>query len=489
MNSGYSPVQTLILKQSTVLAPQLQQGVRLLALSSMDLQTEIERALESNPFLEKLDYDTGIDARSAITDPRQMSRPPGHRDSAVIQPYTPVSTNPQPSTQSTAPGKRSDEGFSADGALDMERAREQTLSDYLHHQARTTPLSGKQHHILELLIDSVNDNGYLRASVDEIVQYAMPEFVVKRQEVAAMIRILQDFEPVGVGARTPRECLLIQLNEFSEETPGLFIARQIIEKHLPLLAKKSYSEIAEKLALNEAQIKQPIALIRQLNPFPGASISVSQETMIAPDLLVKKVAEKWVVRLNPNVAPSIVIHDESAQLLKLAKGSPGYDKLKLELQKAQGLLSNIQRRYHTIYQIALILVERQTDFLEQGQIALKPLAQKDIAECLDIHVSTVSRAVNGKYMLTPYGVLELCYFFSSTIPTTDGQRASSRAIQALIKQIIDAEPAEKPFSDNKITAELEQRGFKVARRTVMKYRERLEIPASPKRRQAKMRGS
>lgn len=485
MSKGYSITQTLTLKQTTILAPQLQQGVRLLALSSMDLQSEIEQALMSNPFLEKLDYDTGIEARSAISEPDFRQRPPVHRDSTVIQAYTPVALSAQNSKQGTTPGKRSDDSFSAGGEMPFEREQEQSLSDYLHIQARTTPLSDKQHHILELLIDSVNDNGYLRASVDEIMQFAMPEYIVRRQEVIAMIRVLQDFEPVGVGARTPRECLLIQLNEYSEETPGLFIARQIVEYYLPMLAEKAYSKIAEKLALSEAQLKQAITLVRKLNPFPGASISVSQDTTIAPDLLLKKVNAKWVVRLNPNIAPSIVIHDESVQLLKLAKGQPGYQKLKLELQNAQGLLSNLQRRYYTIYQIAQIIVERQNEFLDHGQIALKPMAQKDIAERLEIHVSTVSRAVNGKYILTPFGVLELRYFFSSAIPAKDGENTSSRAIQALIKQIIDAEPPEKPLSDNKIAALLEQQGFYVARRTVMKYRELLEIPSSPKRRQLK----
>lgn len=483
MNKGYSITQTLAFKQTTILAPLLQQGVRLLALSSMDLHTEIERALESNPFLEKLDYDTGIEACSAISDLAVIPKPPRHRDSAVIKAYTPVTVKAQPSAQGTSSGKRSDDGFSV-GEVSFEREREQSLTEHLHLQARTTPLSDKQHHILELLIDSVNDNGYLRASADEIVRFAMPEYVVTRQEVNAMIRVLQDFEPVGVGARTPRECLHIQLNEFSEETPGLFIARQIVEHYLPLLAEKAYTKIAEKLALNETQLKQAIALIRRLNPFPGASISVAEETTIAPDLLLKKIDGKWVVRLNPNIAPSIAIHDESAQLLKLSKGQPGYEKLKLELQKAQGLLSNLQRRYFTIYQIAQIIVERQSDFLDKGQIALKPLAQKNVAERLEIHVSTVSRAVNGKYILTPFGVLELRYFFTGAIPSKGGENTSSRAIQALIKQIIDTEPPEKPLSDSKIAGVLEKQGFEVARRTVMKYRELLEIPASPKRRQS-----
>lgn len=484
MNKGYSITQTLAFKQTTILAPQLQQGVRLLALSSMDLQNEVELALESNPFLEKLDYETGIEARSAISDPRLRQKPPKHRESSVIQAYTPIvaSTSASSSAKGTTPGKHPDHSFSASANMVTEREREQNLSEYLHHQARTTPLSDKQHYILELLIDSVNDNGYLRARVDEIVQFAMPEYIVKRQEVIAMIRVLQDFEPVGVGARTPRECLQIQLNEYSEETPGLFIARQIIENYLPLLAAKSYSQISEKLKLKEAQLKQAIALIRQLDPFPGARISVFEETTIAPDLLLKKIEGKWVVRLNPNIAPAIVIHDESAQLLKLAKGQPGYERLKQELQAAQGLLSNLQRRYYTIYQIAKIIVERQNEFLDKGQIALKPLAQKEIAERLEIHVSTVSRAVNGKYILTPFGVLELRYFFSNAIPAKGGKHTSSRAIQALIKKIIDAEPPEKPLSDNIISTILEQQGFHVARRTVMKYRELLEIPPSPKRR-------
>jgi len=488
MNKGYSVVQSLNLKQSTILAPQLQQGVRLLALTSMELQSEIDQALDSNPFLEKLDYETGIEARSALNE--QLSAPMAVHarrvtDSPQIHGYTPAQPVGSLPQQGSTAGQRADEVFSNGPDFDLERAREQSLSDYLQQQARGTPLSDKQHHILTLLIDSVNDNGYLRVTAEEIVNYAMPDYVVTPLEVLATIRILQDFEPVGVGARTPRECLTIQLNDWPEDTPGLYIARQIVKQYLPLLAKKDYAGIAAELTLSPSQLRVPIELIRKLNPFPGASISSRQETTIAADLLVKKIDDKWVVRLNPNVTPSIVIHDESAELLKLAKGQDGYDRMKTALQTAQGLLSNIQRRYHTIYQVAKIIIERQTDFLEQGQIALQPLNQRTIAELLDIHVSTVSRAVNGKYILTPFGVLELRYFFSSSVPGQGGQATSSRALQSLIKKMIDSESTEKPLSDSKMTDALKQQGYRIARRTVMKYREQLDIPASPQRRKLK----
>jgi len=488
MNKGYSVVQSLNLKQSTILAPQLQQGIRLLALSSMELQNEIDQALDSNPFLEKLDYETGIEARSALNE--QLSEPLAVHarratDSPLIHGYTPAQPVGSVAKQGSTAGLRADQAFSDASDFELEQAREQSLGEYLHQQARGTPLSDKQHHILTLLIDSVNDNGYLRATAEEIVGFAMPDYVITQVEVLAMIRILQDFEPVGVGARTPRECLTIQLKDWPEDTPGLYIARQIVKQYLPLLAKKEYARIAAELTLSQQQLRVPIELIRKLNPFPGASISRRQETTIAADLLVKKIDDKWVVRLNPNVAPSIIIHDESAQLLKLAKGQKGYERMKAALQTAQGLLSNIQRRYHTIYRVAKIVVERQTDFLEQGQIALQPLSQKTIAEILDIHVSTVSRAVNGKYILTPFGVLELRYFFSSSVPGQGGQATSSRALQSLIKKMIDAESPDKPLSDNKLTEALKQQGYQIARRTVMKYREQIDIPASPQRRKLK----
>jgi len=488
MNKGYSIVQSLTLKQSTVLAPQLQQGVRLLALSSMELQSEIDQALDSNPFLEKLDYETGIEARSALN--QKLSAPMATHarrttESPLIHGYAlaqPVGSAPK---QGSTAGQRVDQVFLNDSDFELEQAREQSLSEYLHQQAHGTPLSNKQHHMLALLIDSVNDNGYLRATAEEIVNFAMPDYVVTQVDVLAMIRVLQDFEPVGVGARTPRECLMIQLKDWPEDTPGLYVARQIIKQHLPLLAKKDYAQIAAELTLTQPQLRVPIELIRKLNPFPGASISRRQETTIAADLLLKKIEGKWVLRLNPNVAPAIIIHDESAALLKLAKGQKGYDKMKAALQTAQGLLSNIQRRYHTIYRVAQIIVERQTAFLEQGQIALQPLNQKTIAEMLDIHVSTVSRAVNGKYILTPFGVLELRYFFSSSVPGKAGQATSSRAVQSLIKTMVDAESPDKPLSDNKLTDALKQQGYTIARRTVMKYREQLDIPASPQRRKLK----
>lgn len=488
MNKGYSIDQVLSLKQSTILAPQLQQGVHLLQLSSLELQTEIETALETNPFLEKLElgFDIGAEnpAFSALEAGRAKTREQQSGSTTLIHGFSPASGMPaQTQTNSTA-GQRSQTEGEGGNEMMLEVSDELSLQTYLLQQARSTPLAEQQHFILELLIDSVNDNGYLRASNEDIIQLAMPDYVVTSSQVSAMIQVLHDFEPVGVGARTASECLLLQLRDRPANTPGLDIARLIAKRHLLLLAQQKIQNIAVALGLAESELNTPIALIRQLNPFPGSVIASKVENFIAPDLVVKKVADQWVVRLNPNVAPAVCIHNESMALLELARGKKGYRKLKQEMQNAQSLLSNLEKRYRTLLQVARIIVERQNKYFDNGEVALTPLAQKDIAAALEVHVSTVSRAVNDKFLLAPGGVIELRYFFSSAILTIDGETISSKAIQAKIANMIGRETPRKPLSDQSITAILNEQGIRVARRTVSKYRERANIMASPKRRRA-----
>jgi RNA polymerase sigma-54 factor len=486
MNQGHSINQVLSHKQATILAPQLQQGVRLLQLSAAELQKEIDLALESNPFLEKMDFDSGIESLTNESFIQKQKNTEGQTEvlhnSQVIRghlanPVTLKQANSNP-TLGGRPDAYSDSKFSAA----MEASRELTLNDFLRQQASATPLSDKQHFILEMLVDSVNDRGYLRATIDDIVQLAMPDYVVSKVEVSKMIGVLQDFEPVGVGARTSSECLDIQLREKPTNTPGLELAKQIVKRYLLLLAKKNYRQIATELGLSEAELHVSIELIRQLNPFPGTLIASKHVEIIAPDLIVKKIRGSWVVRLNPNVTPAITVHHESADLLKLAKGQDGYEKLKQTLQDARLLLSNIEKRYQTILRVATLIIDRQLDFLEQGESALKPLTQKEIADRLEIHVSTVSRAVNDKFIMTPTGVVELSSFFCSAINCSGGASISSKAIQVQIKTLIDEEAKAKPLSDNKISNILQQRGIHVARRTIMKYRGQLGIPSSAHRR-------
>ena len=481
MSKGYSITQVLSLKQTTILAPQLQQGLHLLHLSSLDLQQEIENELQSNPFLEKTELDflpIPDSAKPEISTKDQQQGRPG--SNTLIQGAAP-SLSPKLQANSTAGQRLSSQG-DASTEREFQLTPELTLNAYLHQQARATPLSDKQHYILELLIDSVNEKGYLRANFTDIVELAMPDYVVTNDDVQQMLKVLQDFEPVGVGARTASECLLLQLRDKPADTPGLELARQIARQYLPLLAKQKIEQIAQALSLDSHALDLPIALIRQLNPFPGTAIASQTQSYITPDLLVKKIQARWVVRLNPNVVPAISMHNESKDLLRLARGKKGYKQLRQEWQKAQYLLSNLERRYQTLLQVADIIVDRQSQYFEQGEAALVPLAQKDIAEELGVHVSTISRAVNDKYMLTPAGVVELRYFFSTAIQRTGGASISAKAIQARIVAMIKQESPQKPLSDNKITQALNQRGIMVARRTVAKYRELANIPASSKRR-------
>jgi RNA polymerase sigma-54 factor len=485
VSQSYSINQALSHKQTAILAPQLQQGVRVLQLTSIELQNEIDVALSDNLFLEKLEMDSGFEiVADFMPGKNESARPHQKPDLANIGLIHGYAAKPpglkMPASGSTS-GSRPESSYGSANDFLLETPNEPTLHVILRQQANATPLSNKQHHVLEVLIDSVNDKGYLRVTVDETMQLVMPEYVVTRLEVAKVIGILQDFEPVGVGARNSSECLLLQLREKSENTRGLELARKIVSKYLLLMARKEIGKIAHKLRCKEADVQCACALIRQLDPFPGMQHAPLREELIAPDLIVKKIRDRWVVRLNPNLTPAISIHHESEDLLKLAKGHDGYQKLKQTLQDAKSLLSNIEKRYQTILRVATLIIERQAGSLEQGEAELKPLTQKEIAELLEIHVSTVSRAVNGKYILTPAGVVELRSFFCSSISQSGGEDISSRAIRVQIKDLIEQEPGEKPLSDNRITLVLKQRGIYVARRTVMKYREQLGIPASPQR--------
>ena len=487
VSQGHSINQVLSHKQTAILAPQLQQGVRVLQLSSVELQNEIDVALSDNPFLEKMEMDSGFelaeDPRPRKNEPTKSNQKPDSANIGLIHGYAikPSGMNEFASGSTSGSSAESSGGTGSEFLLEM--PGEPTLHAFLRQQANATPLNDKQHHILEILIDSVHDKGYLRVTVDEAMQLAMPDYVVTRLEVIKVIGVLQDFEPVGVGARNSSECLLLQLAEKPENTRGLELARQIVSRYLLLMARKEIGQIAHELRCKEADVQRACALIRQLDPFPGMQHAPLREELIAPDLIVKKIRESWVVRLNPNLTPAISIHHESEDLLKLAKGHDGYQKLKQTLQDAKLLLSNIEKRYRTILRVAMLVIERQADSLEQGEAKLKPLTQKEIAGLLEIHVSTVSRAVNGKYILTPSGVVELRSFFCNSISRSGGEDISSRAIQVQIKELIEQESTEKPLSDNKITQVLKQRGIHVARRTVMKYREQLGIPASPQRKQ------
>lgn len=486
VRQSYSIDQVLSHKQTTILAPQLQQGVRVLQLSSAELQNEIDVALLNNPFLEKMELDEGFETRADSRPQENESAKPRQKpessSAGLIHGYAMNPSSIKQPVSGTTPGSRPENSPCSTSDYSLETPGKPTLHAILRQQAIATPMSDKEHHILEILIDSVNDKGYLRITVDEVMQLAMREYVVTRLEVTKAIGVLQDFEPVGVGARNSSECLLLQLQEMPESTRGLDLARTIVSRHLLLLAQKKFEQIAQELACSQADLQCAYTLIRQLDPFPGMQHAALREEYIAPDLMVKKIRGVWVVRLNPNLTPAISIHHESEDLLQLAQGHEGYQKLKQTLQDAKLLLSNIERRYQTILKVATLVINRQADSLEQGEAGLKPLTQKEIAGMLDIHVSTVSRAVNDKYILTPAGVVELRSFFCRSISSADGKGISSKAIQVQIRAMIEHEPREKPLSDNKITEALRQSGIHVARRTVMKYREQLGIPASPQRR-------
>lgn len=468
-------------QQTVALTPQLQQGVRMLQMSSLELDQEIGLALQKNPFLEKLEMETELVFSGSSLKGRMPIKSDAFKKRGTNAPFRALPQHMSAERQTNVSGKTSD-AFADFDEYDKHAVSQPSLHDFLHQQAAVSNLDKKQSHIMMLLVDSVNDRGYLRAKVSEIIELAAPNYVVTVSEVEAVIEKLHEFEPVGVGARSSRECLLIQLSELPQKTTGLDLARLIIKLYLHQLARGALTEIAERSAHTLAEVQTSIELIKTLDPFPGDRFNNAPVQSVTPDLLARKMGPEWVVFLNPNIVPAVCLHHEALDLLSMAKGHSGYESLKKAYTDAQVLLGNIEKRFHTLLRLAQLVVDRQTAFLEQGQQELKPLIQKGIAKRLGVHASTVSRAIKDKYIATPTGTLPLSAFFSAPLNEGEGGGVCSKAVEAKIQTLIAAEMPLHPMSDAKLTALLNKRGIQIARRTVTKYRQRLGILSSDKRR-------
>ncbi|MDZ7662252.1 RNA polymerase factor sigma-54 [Thiohalophilus sp.] len=493
--------QTLQLRlgQHLTMTPQLQQAIRLLQLSTLELQTEIQDALDSNLMLE-MDEEGDSTENNEPTDSYTVAEaPPGAENQET--PQNVAESDETESAASETPGEIPDDlpvdsnwddiydnvataqaSSPAEPGPDFEisGSTDETLQDYLRWQMELSHFSDTDRAIAEVIIDSINDDGYLGCSIEE-VQQALGDEEIELDEIEAVLHRVQHFDPPGVGARDLRESLTLQLKQFPLEHAHLQKAMELVDQHFELLAHRDYAQLQRKLKLDEAELRDVVQLITSLNPRPGGRINTGQPEYIIPDVIVNKVKGQWRVELNPDAAPRLRINPHYASLIKKVKNDEDNATLKNHLQEARWFLKSLTSRNETLLKVATSIVERQKDFLEHGEEAMKALVLHDIAEEVDMHESTISRVTTKKYMHTPRGIYELKYFFSSHVSTSSGGEASATAIRALIKKLVAAESPNKPLSDSKIATILSDKGINVARRTVAKYREAMAIPPSNER--------
>ena len=459
----------LKLSQRLTLTPQLQQSIRLLQLSTQELGLEISQMLQENPLLERMDGEDRFDA------PPEQEAPDvaPERESSDIY-------------EEMAWGDRTVGGSShASGDEDDEHDFQQAdtaqsgLRPHLLSQLSMTPLSPRDQQLVMLLIEALDDDGYLSASLDELAEVLPADCEVDPLELATALKLLQSFEPAGVGARDLSECLLLQLNTLPADTPHLQAAKTLAVEHLKLLADREYGKLKKQLGLQDADFIRLRQLITSLNPRPGAAFAPADTRYVTPDVFVRKLRGLWTVNLNAEAVPRLRINELYAGILRANRDGGG--SLSTQLQEARWLIKNVQQRFETILKVSQAIVDRQRMFFEHGDVAMRPLTLKEIAEAVDLHESTISRVTTQKYMMTPRGLYEFKYFFGSALATEEGGATSSTAMRALIKQFIDAENHAKPLSDNDIADMLGKQGFVVARRTVAKYREQLNIPPANQR--------
>ena len=348
-----------------------------------------------------------------------------------------------------------------------------SLRDHLRTQLSLTNLSARDRGFVALLIDALDEDGYLTQSLEEIAALLPAEAEAAPEELSIALAHLQHFEPAGVGARAPGECLALQLKNIADE-PARRLALDIVEKHLELLAARDYARLKSLTGASDDLLRAAQRLIRTLNPRPGAAFAKVEARYVIPDVVVRKVRNAWRASLNPDAMPRLRINRLYAEIAASARNGGS---LSSQLQEARWLIKNVQQRFETILRVSQAIVDRQRHFLEHGEVAMRPLVLREIAETLSLHESTISRVTTQKYMATPRGTFELKYFFGSHVATEAGGAASSTAIRALIKQLVAAEDAKAPLSDARISQILGEQGIVVARRTIAKYRESLQIPA------------
>ncbi|MCO4312770.1 RNA polymerase factor sigma-54 [Pectobacterium versatile] len=469
----------LRLSQQLAMTPQLQQAIRLLQLSTLELQQEIQLALESNPLLEQTDQHDEIESFEKVdSDSLDTGEALEQRDMPEELPLD--ATWDEIYSAGTPSGTGTD--YRDEELPIYQGETTQTLQDYLMWQVELTPFSDTDAAIATSIVDAVDNTGYLTVPLQDILE-SIGDDDVTLEEVEAVLKRVQRFDPVGVAARDLRDCLLVQLSQFADDTPRLTEARLIVSDHLDLLANHDFRSLIRITRLKEEVLKEALALIQSLDPRPGQSINTGESEYVIPDVLIRKVQGVWVVELNTDSVPRLQINQQYAALGNSARNDSDGQFIRSNLQEARWLIKSLESRNDTLLKVTRSIVEQQQDFFEQGEEFMRPMVLADIAQAVDMHESTISRVTTQKFLHSPRGIFELKYFFSSHVNTDSGGEASSTAIRALVKKLIAAENPVKPLSDSKLTALLSDQGIIVARRTVAKYRESLSIPPSNQRKQ------
>lgn len=510
--------------QTLTMTPQLQQAIRLLQLSTAELQTEIQENLDKNPLLEVDESNTndGIESLDAMVERENISERadddfnPFNNDHTISQedaPYetishqtdeptplnsednssresiknsestseSPQDSNSDPWNDNYSTGVASKASFDGDDEMYQGKTAYE-LKDHLLWQLNLTPCSPCDKLIVEAIIDGIDDSGYLTESLDDILIAVKSEYPdAELDEIEAMLKLVQHFDPVGIASRNVRESLLIQLDQFDKTIPVNKLAREIVENNLELLGNKDYRTLIKKLGVKENDLKDAIAVITSLEPRPGNCIIHEKNEFIIPDVAVVKRKGIWCAELNPCTVPKLHINNAYSALCSKDSKSSDAQYIKSHIQEANWFIQSLNKRNDTLLKVANCIVEQQQEFFEKGPQAMKPMVLNDVATAVEMHESTVSRVTTEKYMYTPRGTFELKYFFSSHVNTDNGGEFSSTAIRALIKELISKENTNKPLSDNQLSDILKEKGIMVARRTVAKYRESLNIPPSSQR--------
>lgn len=484
----------LKLGQTLSMTPQLQQAIRLLQLSSLELQQEIQQALDENPLLQLADETDDVLPNDYPTTPtNELNRDTDAESSADTADLSSENT----SLADTIPDElsidadwgdvydtrssHSDGDGDVNGFLENQTdTASEGLQEHLLWQIRMSNLTAIDKQIAEALISSLDEAGYLCDPLEDIFNALADELPIELADVEVVLKYIQQLDPLGVGSRDLRECLLVQLAHLPESRL-LYKARQLVEKHLDLLEKRDYKEIGKRLKIEQSELESIILLLRGLQPRPGSAYSASSADYIVPDVFVRKVKGEWMVALNTQVTPNLQINQYYADMAGQIKGEKDASYFKNNLQQARWLIRSVESRNSTLLNVAKAIVARQSAFMQYGEQAMKPLILRDIAEELEMHESTISRVTTNKYMHTPRGIFEFKYFFSSQVDTETGSSCSSTAIRAMLKKLITEEDQHSPLSDNQLTHLLNQQGIQVARRTVAKYREAMAIPPSHER--------
>jgi RNA polymerase sigma-54 factor len=492
------PSLQLKFSQQLTMTPQLQQAIKLLQLSTLDLQQEIQEALDSNPLLEVEEgHDEPQQEKNNIDNDDSAADATASASSDTLEAGDALEKNDLPdelpidstwdeyysASSAPAPGPASDDEQVFQGETTED------IQEHLLWQMRLTHFSDTDRAIAMAIIDSIDESGYLTVSLDDILEAVNSQEAVSEDdeehiemdEIECVLKRIQMFDPIGSGSRTPQECLMVQLRQFSDDTPWLAEAKQLIEEYSDLLSSKDYRTLMRKSRLKEDQLREAMRLLQTLNPRPGSALVTKEPEYVIPDVSVTKKNGRWVVELNPDSLPKLSVNQQYAAMSRRAKNSSDSQFIRSHMQEAKWFIKSLESRNDTLMKVANCIVQQQMGFFEHGPEMMKPMVLNDVAEMVDMHESTISRVTTQKYMHTPRGIYELKYFFSSHVATESGGECSSTAIRALIKKLVAAEKPSKPLSDSKIATLLAEQGIKVARRTIAKYRESLSIPPSNQR--------